>query len=135
MFGADDSVPFEDLPEGAYLSVAEPTATFFTDASSWEAFWYAHVNVFDGSGNQAPPPVIDFATTTAVVIALGPYGSGCTHAAQLVKRVEREGDVAVVSVRRLPRNDGVTCTMGITPIQAVTFEKADDVRFVGAVPR
>ncbi len=135
LLGLDDEVPFTDVPRADLLRLPEAGTAVFSDAASWEAFWYAHTSASDLEGNPVPPPEIDFGNKTAVAVFLGDGMSGCSNLARLVRSVSLDDDTAVVRVGRPEVEGGVACEMLIYPVHVVAFKKAAAVRFVGEVPR
>ena len=129
----DGPVDFEDVPGAEYLRVGQPGTAVFNDAEAWAAFWYDHINSFDGEGNPTPPPAIDFGRRTVAAVFAGDGWSGCTNYYPFVRSVTRRHSTASVHVVFPPSLEG-SCDALIEPLHVVAFEKARTVRFTGDVP-
>lgn len=120
----DDMIPFASVEGYEALTFNNAGAEVIRDAERWTAFWQS--NLLERPTEPPIPPAIDFERD--LVVALFGTAAGCGPVLDLVDRVERAGDAALVVY---DQRTEPTCMMAAPAYQVIRFERVSEVRFEG----
>jgi hypothetical protein len=104
-----------------------PGVAVIRDSAAWATLWHRFerhtTRGDDGSLVRTPAPPVDFRRDMLVAVALGGL-SGCSNAAQWIRRISAFADSLVVLVGPQAPGNEITCAMFIQPIDVVRIPRS-----------